>query len=188
MQRASPTRHLVLLGALFALFAADSRAEILAAAENGFTLRHVVTVDAPRRTAYEAAVNGIGAWWSPDHTMSGFAENLYIDTDIPGCFCEILGEGAGLVHMTVTFVNPTVLLRFTGGLGPLGLMGVSGNMTWEFDSTADGSTQVTLQYAVGGFMDGGLDTVAGPVDGVLGDALARLKRYVETGSPEVAEE
>ncbi len=84
--------------------------------------------------------------------------------------------------MTVSFVNPGVMLRLTGGLGPLGLMGVAGNMTWEFEDT-EGGTRVTLQYAVGGYMSGGLDTVAAPVDGVIGEALTRLKTYVETGSP-----
>jgi hypothetical protein len=35
-------------------------------------------------------------------------------------------------------------------------------------------------------MDGGLDQLAGPVDAVLGEALNRLKAYIETGSPEPA--
>jgi len=83
----------------------------------------------------------------------------------------------------VTFVNPGVLLRLTGGLGPLGLMGVAGNMTWEFDDSEDG-TKVTLKYAVGGYMPGGLDSIASAVDGVLVEAMTRLKSYVETGSPD----
>ena len=103
-------------------------------------------------------------------------------TTVPGCFCETLGEHAGLVHLTVTFVNPGTMIRLTGGLGPLGLMGVSGNMTWEFDA-AESGTVVTLQYAVGGYMDGGLDAVADAVDAVLGEAMQRLKSYVETGDP-----
>ena len=84
--------------------------------------------------------------------------------------------------MTVSFVNPGVMIRLTGGLGPLGLMGVSGNMTWEFEE-AESGTLMVLQYAVGGFMDGGLDTVAPAVDGVLGEAISRLKSYVESGDP-----
>jgi len=84
--------------------------------------------------------------------------------------------------MAVSFVNPGVMLRLTGGLGPLGLMGVSGNMTWEFDEV-DGGTVVTLQYAVGGYMPGGLDTIAEAVDGVLVEQMTRLKSFVETGNP-----
>ena len=163
-------------------FSDHTAAEVTDSAANGFTVRHVVPIKAERARVYAAAVGKVGAWWSSDHTVSGDAANLYITTTVPGCFCESLGEQSGLVHMTVSFVNPGVLVRLTGGLGPLGLMGVAGNMTWEFDET-DSGTVVTLQYAVGGYMDGGLDTVAPAVDAVLGEAMQRLRSYVETGSP-----
>lgn len=156
-------------------------AEVMDAEVNGFTVRHAVTIAADRQTVYRTAVTNIDAWWSSDHTVSGNAENLYLTDSISGCFCERLGEGSGLVHMSVSFVNPGVMLRLTGGLGPLGLMGVSGNMTWEFDEAEDG-TVVTLQYAVGGYMPGGLDSVAAAVDGVLVEQMTRLKSFLETGS------
>ncbi len=156
--------------------------EVLDAAANGFTIRHEVQISADRNTVYQAAVDNIGAWWNGDHTVSGDAANLYMDARVHGCFCERLGEGAGLVHLSVSFVNPGVMLRLTGGLGPLGLMGVAGNMTWEFESN-DAGTMMTLQYAVGGYMAGGLDSIAVPVDGVLVEAMTRLATYVETGSP-----
>jgi len=157
-------------------------AEVLDAGSNGFTVRHQVEIAAERMQVYGEAVASVGSWWSSDHTVSGDASNLYIETTIPGCFCEHLGADGGLIHMTVSFVNPGILLRFTGGLGPLGLMGVSGNMTWEFEDTEAG-TRVTLQYAVGGYLAGGLDAVAGPVDAVLTEQLNRLKSFVETGLP-----
>jgi len=50
-------------------------------------------------------------------------------------------------------------------------------------SEKDGRTTVTLTYDVGGYMNGGLDTLAAPVDGVLGQQVARLKTQVETGKP-----
>lgn len=157
-------------------------ADVIDAAPNGFTVRYQVSVDAERAVVYGAAVDNIGQWWSSDHTFSGDAANLSLAATVPGCFCETIGQGAGLVHMTVTFVNPGVMLRLTGGLGPLGLRGVAGNMTWEFDEVETG-TVVTLQYAVGGYMDGGLDAVASAVDSVLVEAMTRLKSFVETGSP-----
>jgi len=80
----------------------------------------------------------------------------------------------------VTLSSPTAMLRLTGGLGPLGLMGVNGNMAWEFIDAGD-ETKVKFSYAVGGYAPGGLDEIAGPVDYVIGEALARLKAYVETG-------
>jgi hypothetical protein len=80
--------------------------------------------------------------------------------------------------MTVTFVNPTVMLRLSGGLGPLGLMGVSGNMTWEFEDSDEG-TSVTWNYAVGGYLPQGLDQIASAVDAVLSEQLNSLKRFVD---------
>lgn len=162
------------------------RGEVLDADQNGFSVRYSMTVNAERMAVYNKAVHDIGAWWSSEHTVSGDAANLYMTTDLPGCFCERLGDNAGLVHMTVTFANPGVMLRLSGGLGPLGLMGVSGNMTWEFEES-DGATIVTLQYAVGGYMAGGLASIASAVDGVLIDAMTRLKSYVETGDPDGSE-
>ena len=87
--------------------------------------------------------------------------------------------------MTVTFVNPRIILRLTGGLGPLGLLGVNGNMTWDFFDDATG-TRVKFTYAVGGYRPGGLGAFALPVDYVIGEALQRLKAYVETGDAENA--
>lgn len=159
-----------------------TQAEVIDANAHGFSIRHVAVLDAERMTTYNTAIQRVGEWWSDDHTFSGDARNLSIDDRVQGCFCERLGEESGLVHMTVTFADPGVLLRLTGGLGPLGLMGVAGNMTWEF-TTSDGNTVITLNYAVGGYMDGGLDSVAAAVDGVLVEQMSRLKRFVETGSP-----
>lgn len=158
------------------------RAEVIDAAPGGFSLVHEVTIAAPRQAAWHAAVNEVGQWWSSSHTISGDATRMSIDPQPQGCFCEAIGEHAGVVHLTVTFVNPGVLLRLTGGLGPLGLLGVDGNMTWEFFDTEQGTT-VRFAYVVGGYRPGGLDEMAAPVDFVIGEALRRLKAYVETGDP-----
>jgi hypothetical protein len=157
-------------------------AEVTNAVANGFTTVNDVVVTADRRTAWEAAVQ-VGRWWSSAHTMSGDAARMTIEPRVQGCFCESLGERAGVVHLTVTSVMPGISLRLSGGLGPLGLMGVHGNMTWDFEE-AEGGTRIRFKYAVGGYMDGGLDQIAEPVDAVLREALDRLKTYIETGSPE----
>ena len=157
--------------------------EVRDAAANGFTTVNEVVIRAERGAAWKAAVRDIGKWWSSDHTVSGDAARMSIEPTMQGCFCESLGEHAGVVHLTVTMVNPTVLLRMTGGLGPLGLMGLDGNMTWEFED-ADEGTRVRFTYAVGGYSPTGLDAIAPAVDAVIGEALNRLQRYVETGSPE----
>ena len=176
--------RLAIVAVFLPMLVMPATAEVLDAAANGFTVRYSVSVNADRRTVYDAAVDNIGQWWSSDHTMSGNAAALYLTTTLPGCFCEALGGDAGFVHMTISWVSPGEVIRLTGGLGPLGLMGVSGNMTWEFEEDEAGGTVLTLEYAVGGYMDGGLDAVAPAVDGVLSEAMNRLKSFVETGNPE----
>jgi hypothetical protein len=179
------SRYLINTIAVIILFgiAPFSPAEVLDADAHGFTIRVSTPVGAERMAVYKAAVNNVGSWWHSDHTISGFAENLYIDSRVPGCFCEKLGYGAGIVHMTVTYLSPGIILRLTGGLGPLGLMGVDGNMTWEFDDAEEG-TVVTLNYAVGGYYAEGLDSIASAVNGVLEEAMMRLRAFAETGDPE----
>ncbi len=160
-------------------------AEVTDSAANGFTTVNELVIADGRAETWVAAVGQVDKWWSPDHTVSGDATRLSIQPVLQGCFCESLGGTAGVVHLTITMVNSTHLLRMTGGLGPLGLMGVDGNMTWEFED-ADGGTRVAFSYAVGGYSKDGLDTIAPAVDFVIGEALGRLRSYVETGSPEPA--
>jgi len=166
-------------------FGATAMGEVIDAAPGGFSLVHEVTIAAPRGDTWRAAVDEVGQWWSSNHTISGDAGKMSIDARPQGCFCETMGGRAGVVHLTVTFVNPTVLLRLTGGLGPLGLMGVNGNMTWEFFD-ADAGTRVKFSYAVGGYRAGGLDQLAAPVDFVIGEALLRLRAHLETGDADNA--
>jgi len=173
------SRHLFCLLAL-AAFARPTAAEVLDADEHGFTIGHSVTLPVTRDVAWAAVVRDVSEWWNGDHTVSGDPANLYIDPVPLGCFCERLGESGGLVHLTVTFVNPGVLLRLTGGLGPIGLMGANGNLTFEFEEADDdpGRTVLRLEYAVGGYLDGGLDRVAPSVDEVLGEQMTRLADWV----------
>lgn len=162
------------------LAAPAAPAEVADAASHGFDVRHSIEIAAPRAEVWRAAVDEIGKWWSDDHTVSGDAARMYIEARPQGCFCETLGGDAGVVHLTVTFVNPTVMLRMTGGLGPLGLMGTAGNMTWEFADSETGTT-LTWRYAVGGYFSEGLDQLAPAVDGVLIEQMISLKRFIETG-------
>jgi uncharacterized protein YndB with AHSA1/START domain len=173
----------ILLASCF--FGSFAIGEVTDTGPGGFSLVHEVTIDTARDEVWRAAVYEIGQWWSDDHTISGDAGKMSIAPKPQGCFCEMIGDHTGVVHMTVTFVNPNVLLRLTGGLGPLGLMGVNGNMTWEFFD-ADESTRVKFSYAVGGYRPGGLDEIAGPVDYVIGEALLRMKAHIETGDADNA--
>ena len=156
-------------------------AEVTGAGPGGFVTIHETTIRAERADVWQAMVS-VRDWWSSDHTIAGDAAKLTIELEPLGCFCERLGEKGDVVHMTVTFVNHGVILRLTGGLGPLGLMGVTGNMTWElFDGDTADTTRARFTYAVGGYYPDGLDSIAPAVDYVIGEALQRLKARIETG-------
>lgn len=153
-------------------------AEVVDAGPNGFKVVHEVEIAAERAAVWQAALK-IGNWWSDDHTISGDASRMTIDPRPQGCFCEMLSPTDGVVHLTVTTVSANSMLRLTGGLGPLGVMGASGNFIWEF-ADAEGGTRVTFTYAVGGYYEGGIETMAEPVDFVIGEALNGLKQHVES--------
>ncbi len=178
--RSSP----LIIAAVFAF--ATASAEVTSSADNGFATVNEVVIDASVDAVWRAATQEVGTWWHPSHTISGDAGRMTIDARPQGCFCETLGDGEGIVHLTVTFAKPPGLLRMTGGLGPLGLMGVNGNLLWEFEAQGDG-TRVRFSYTVGGYSPDGLDAIAPAVDFVIGEALQRLASYVETGKP-VADE
>lgn len=163
---------LLVLGA----FAHNATAEVTDADKHGFTIVNEAIVDATRAEAWIAAVHNVDKWWNADHTISGDAALLSIDARPLGCFCE--STGGGVVHLIVTTVSQDINLRMTGGLGPLGLMGVNGNMTWEFFDV-EGGTKIRFTYAVGGYSPDGLDSIAGPVDYVIADALTLLKAYID---------
>lgn len=171
---------------LVTLLAASSpgQAEVLHAERGGFVIRLEQRVIAPPQTAWRMLVGHVGEWWHSDHTFSGNSENLYIEERPLGCFCERLGPTDAVVHLTVTAIEANKLLRLTGGLGPLGLMGVSGNMVFSL-SPDESATNIALEYRVGGYHPEGLDTMAPAVETVLAEQMRRYVQFVESGSPEL---
>jgi uncharacterized protein YndB with AHSA1/START domain len=151
-------------------------------APNGFVVRIEAEVDGSPAKVYKALVIEVSQWWNPAHTYSGDASNLVIDARPGGCFCERLSAGGGVEHLRVVNVQPPGLLRFSGALGPLQGSGLAGALTFRMSPSPKG-TKLELDYSVGGFMEGGFDKMAPAVEGMLGEQVARLKRYVETGKP-----
>lgn len=66
-------------------------------------------------------------------------------------------------------------LRLTGALGPLQPMGLAGALSFTLTPVAAG-THIVAEYAVSGFAPHGFESLAGAVDGVLAEQLARLAR------------
>ena len=162
-----------LIFAALLLAASPAAAEVVSASSNGFEVKETVNLVVPPPVAYSAFFD-IGAWWDPAHTYSGKSENLSLNLNPGGCFCERFPEGGGgIEHMRVTFVDPGKRVIMTGALGPLLYEATTGVMDIQVKTIA-GGTQLTLDYKVAGFANGGADKLAAGVDQVL---AAQIKRY-----------
>jgi len=170
--------------ALLLACAGGTRAAVVASVANGFEVREAAHIAAKADAVYSAIVTP-ARWWDSAHTFSKSAANLTLDPRAGGCWCETLAGGGTVQHLIVVLAMPGKTLRLRGALGPLQGMGVDGAMTWKITAAQDGS-DVELTYAVGGFAKDGLDKLAAPVDGVLGEQVQRLKQFIETGSPPAA--
>jgi uncharacterized protein YndB with AHSA1/START domain len=170
--------------ALALILSARASAEITDAAADGLTVRETAHIDASADKVYAALIEP-QHWWSSHHTFSGDAANLSFDAHAGGCWCETMPGGGSVLHMTVVYAVPGKVLRLRGAMGPFQEMATESVMTWTLKSTKDG-TDLELVDSTGGYAIGGLQKIATVVDRVMGEQVARLKSYVETGSPEGA--
>jgi hypothetical protein len=176
-------RGLLIAAMLVTGFAAPAvRPEVVTRSASGFQSTMSVWVSRPPREAYERAVGAVARWWDPAHTYSGDAANLTLAASAGGCFCETLPGGGSVQHLEVAYVQPGAAIRLLGGLGPLQDIGAGGELTWKFESI-EGRTRVTWTYRVTGMDAGDVAKLSGPVDQVLAVQLARLGRFIETGTP-----
>lgn len=165
----------VLMALALAAMAPLAQAEVVTSAPGGFVVKQVMSVPVTPDIAYRKFVD-IGEWWTPGHTFSGDAHNLSMRARPGDCWCEKLPDGGFVRHLDVIYAAPGKMLRFSGGLGPLQEMAVTGAMTVGFE--ADGpSTTVTMTYSVGGYSPNGLGPIAPLVDGVLGQQMLRYREF-----------
>lgn len=168
---------------LFAAFigASTAQAEVTNAADNGFSVRHSVSINASSAVVWKTII-APARWWNGDHSFSGNAENFYLVPQAGGCFCELLrstdadniksAEGS-VQHMRVLFAQNNKALRMSGALGPLQGEAVTGTLTIELQPDGE-NTRVRFVYKVGGYMEFPVDQIAPAVDGVIGEQLTRL--------------
>ena len=161
---------------------AQAGAEILSSSSNAFHVRHSINLVVKPEVAL-ASFDDVARWWDADHTYSGNSANLSLILKAGGCFCETLPDGGGIEHLRVKYVEPGKRAVLTGSLGPLLYEATTGVMDVQVKSTAGGS-QLTLDYKVVGFANGGAERTAGEVDQVLGTQLKRYRAYV-TALPQV---
>jgi len=167
-------------GLAMALAAGAAQAAVTDKSAAGFEVTEKATIAAPPGKVWDLLMRPY-KWWSSQHTWSGEAKNLSFDGS--GCFCEQLPRGA-VRHMTIVYADGKSQLRLEGALGPLQFTGATGHLGVTLKPAGAG-TDVVLTYDVGGYAKGGLaETFAAPVDQVLGEQLARLKKAAETGKPD----
>jgi hypothetical protein len=152
-------------------------AEVISAGQNGLEIRETVHVAAAADKAYAALLQP-ARWWSSEHTFSGSAANLTLEARAGGCWCEALPDGGSVEHMRVVYVAPGKVLRLRGALGPLQGLGVEGAMTISVKAGASGA-DITMSYAVGGYVKDGFDGLSKGVDHVLGEQLERLRKLID---------
>ncbi len=158
-------------------FSSAAYSEVIDKANDGFYIKVTTTVDSTSEQAYQKFLQ-IGQWWDPDHTWFGDAEGLYLEPGAGGCFCEVSGEKS-ILHLLVSYVNPDNEIRMLGGLGPLQTMGLQGVLTFTFNSAPDNKTQITHEYRVSGYAEGGLEKLADIVDKVQTLQVTRLAAFVK---------
>lgn len=165
--------------------ATPAAAEVTASQDNGFAVRHTVTVSADPDAAF-AMLRTPAKWWDKAHTWTGNADNLYMDAQAGGCFCELIQNDAttetgvpqrtlrgSVQHMQILYVDPGKMLRLSGALGPLQGEAMAGTMTISLSPIA-GGTRLTFEYVAGGFMRMAASDIAPAVDGVIGAQASRF--------------
>ena len=154
---------------------AVAQAEVVSASANGFEVRHVVQTVSPAPAAFDAFTR-IPQWWNKEHTYSGDSATMSLSLTPGGCFCERLPTGGGVEHMRVAYIVPGERLVLTGSLGPLLFEATTGVMDVQVERIAGGS-RLTMNYRAAGFANGGADKYAPLVDQVLGEQMARFRKF-----------
>ncbi|MGQ0742562.1 MAG: SRPBCC family protein [Alphaproteobacteria bacterium] len=173
----------VFMIAAFAVIAPQAAASVSSVGKSGFMLRNTAHVRAKQDDVFNLLVHP-ARWWDSQHTFSGRASNLSVTPRAGACWCERLPGGGSIQHMVVVYVKEDETLRLRGALGPLQGLAVVGVLTWQLTRQGD-TTNVVMEYAVGGYNPEGFAKLAKSVDKVLTEQMARLRRAAETGSPEV---
>lgn len=161
-----------------AIMAVPAQAEVVQSSATMFEIKQTVTADAPIQQTWDA-LKAPQRWWNGDHTYSGKSENLYLDAQATGCFCERLDGKGSIEHLRITYIQPPRMIRFAGGLGPLQAEAVAGTLTIQLDQDGAAATKVTLTYLVSGHIRAGAEALAPKVDEVLAQQLIGLKSAAE---------
>lgn len=175
-------RNVIVAAALLAVTTAPATADVVKAEAAGFVIEKTVTISASPDTVWET-LRAPQRWWSKEHTWSGNADNLYIDSQATGCFCEKLPGRGSVQHARLIFVDKGKMLRMEGAFGPLQGEAIVATLTFELSPDGDNATKVKMTYVAGGYSPTGFEKLAPLVDGVLSTQLDGLKTAAEAPPP-----
>ncbi len=155
--------------------ATPAAAEVVSSDENGFSIRVEASTTASPEALF-ALFATPARWWSPLHTWSGDAAGMTIaPQSAGGCWCEALPMLGSVEHGHIIRWDPeNTRILFRAELGPLQSLPVNGKLEWVAVGLPDGSTRVAMRYEVAGRGMADPAALAGAVDGVLAQQLARL--------------
>lgn len=167
--------------AVLASFGCAANAAVVDTAPNGFDIQQSVHIAASPAKVYAALIVP-AKWWNSEHTFSQNAAHLSLSAKAGGCFCEKWAQGS-VQHAIVVDAEPGKVLRLRGALGPFQGSGVASALTFSLKAS-NGGTDVLLDNSIGGYMKGGFANWPTLADVMLAEQMARLKKFIETGSPE----
>jgi hypothetical protein len=165
--------------------ASVARAVVTSSSPQNLTVEHKVSSRARPGDLYRA-LGRIGKWWNSQHTFSGSAANLKLEPQAGGCFCERWKDGS-VEHGRVIQTQRDRLLRLDAKLGPLLDLAVTGVLSFSLEPSTTvqpGGTDLLVAYRISGDPSHNLAPLAAPVDKVIGEQVARLVRFAETGKAE----
>jgi uncharacterized protein YndB with AHSA1/START domain len=177
---------LALAAVSMAVGAYPATAEVVQSSPGGLVTRNEMRVSAPPARVWDELVEP-AHYWNPEHSWFGDAAGLSLDLEPGGCFCEEGRAADGTVrraeHARTVLADPARMLRLRGALGPLQSEALVGTLTVTLEPEAAG-TRIIWEYVVGGHARFPLDEIAGAVDSVMAEQLARLVRSFESGAPD----
>lgn len=177
-----------LIPAALLLLAAPAHAEVATKSDIGFVTTTALDIPGKSLDQVWQALLKPARWWDPIHSWSGDADNLTLDAQAGGCFCERLplpkgaqlGTPRGSIeHARILAAMPPRLLRLNGALGPLQGEALTATLTVVLKPNPDGGTHMTWSYVVGGFMRMKVDDIAPIVDRVLAEQAQHLSAYAQ---------
>lgn len=161
-------------------------AEVRSVEREGFTIHISQEVAATPDTVFSAFTRPAD-WWDSAHSWSGDAQNMRMEAQVGGCWCETLPQNGGVEHGRIISYNPVGRSMIMASLlGPLQSLATSGVMSWRVEpAEREGYSRISWGYRVATLPSGNPAqdaALAAGVDFVLRQQIARLAARV-TGAP-----